>query len=267
MIGVTWGAATDTGTVRARNEDGFLAEYPVFAVADGMGGHQGGAIASRIAVDTLRDLLDLPVITPSDVLRGIQAANQAIRGQARVDPARPGMGTTVVGLVLISQDDGTFWLAFNVGDSRLYRLQDGVLTQVSVDHSYVQELMLAGLIGPEEARLHPDRAVITRALGSHEVVEPDFWVFPHTPGTRFLLCSDGLSGELDDAVIAGVLAAQAGPQPSADLLVRRANDAGGRDNITVVVVDVTSSPASSASDLVTPGPADAGDAGSPSGDQ
>jgi PPM family protein phosphatase len=242
MIGVTWGAATGTGAVRAHNEDAFLAEPPLFAVADGMGGHQGGEIASRIAIDTLRALAARPAITPSAVLRQIQAANTAIRGQARVDPTRPGMGTTVVGLALVRHGEASFWLAFNVGDSRLYRLSGGGLTQVSVDHSYVQELVLAGLIGPEEARSHPERAVITRALGSYDEVDPDFWVFPATAGTRFLLCSDGLSGELEDAVIGELLLGEADPGAVAELLVRRANDAGGRDNITVVVVDVVEVP-------------------------
>ncbi|HEY6797285.1 MAG TPA: protein phosphatase 2C domain-containing protein [Kineosporiaceae bacterium] len=247
MIGVRWGAATDTGKVRSRNEDAFLAEPPLFVVADGMGGHQDGAVASRIAVDTLRGLLDQPTVTPSEVPRLIQAANDAIRGQARVDPTRPGMGTTVVGMVLVTpKGRRPFWLAFNIGDSRLYQVHRDALSQISVDHSYVQELVLAGVIAPDEARFHPERAVITRALGSHEEAEADFWVFPATAGTRLLLCSDGLSGELDDAAITAALAAEPDPVLAAGLLVSRANEAGGRDNITVVVVDVCHQPSTGA---------------------
>jgi len=238
MIVVTWGAVTDTGRVRAQNEDALLAQSPVFVVADGMGGHAGGATASQIAVETFRRVLDLPSMCASDIPQQIQAANDAIRRQARLDPSSAAMGTTAVGLALLSEAGKEYWLAFNVGDSRLYRLQAESLTQISVDHSYVQELVLAGFIGPDEARRHPERSIITRALGGPDLAEPDFWVFPAEPGERFLLCSDGLSGELDDDTIALLLAQADDPQDIAAELVRRANDAGGRDNISVIVVDV-----------------------------
>lgn len=238
MIVVTWGSATDTGKVRARNEDSLLAESPVFVVADGMGGHQGGATASRIAVDTFRGILGRTEVSANDVALVIEAANQAILDRARSDPAVCDMGTTAVGLILFTEAGSDFWLAFNVGDSRLYRLCNGVLDQISVDHSYVQELVVAGHLDPEAARHHPDRSVITRVLGGRNIPVPDFWIFPPEPGERFLLCSDGLTGELEDDAVAELLGTDADPQAVAELLVRAADDAGGGDNITVVVVDV-----------------------------
>ena len=238
MIVVTWGAVSDTGRVRARNEDSVLAQSPVFVIADGMGGYRGGATASRIAVDTLRQVLDQPALHATDIPEQLQAANAAIRRQATLEPASSAMGTTAVGLALLHEAGAEYWLAFNVGDSRVYRLHHGVLTQISVDHSYVQELVLAGFIEPDEARRHPERSIITRALGTSDGAEPDFWVFPAEPGERFLLCSDGLSGELDDATILELLDVPGDPQETAELLVRRANEAGGRDNISVIVVDV-----------------------------
>jgi len=242
MIVVTWGAVSDTGRVRARNEDAVLAQDPVFVVADGMGGYRGGATASRIAVETFREILDLPRVRAADIPPQLRAAHDAIRRQAGIEPASASMGTTAVGLTLVHEDGAAYWLAFNVGDSRLYRLHEGVLSQISVDHSYVQELVHAGFLAPDEARLHPERSVITRALGVADGSDADFWVFPAEAGERFLLCSDGLSGELDDVDIAAALAAGEGPPETAARLVTAANEAGGRDNISVIVVDVAGTP-------------------------
>jgi protein phosphatase len=238
MIVVTWGSATDTGRVRARNEDAVLAQAPVFLVADGMGGHLGGEVASQMTVDTFRELLGHPTVVASDIPALLQGANEAIRMRARVDPGVSDMGTTAVGLAMVTEAGVDYWLAFNVGDSRIYRLHQGVLTQVTVDHSYVQDLVAAGRIAPEEARTHPERNIVTRVLGVQDAPVPDFWVFPPEPGERFLICSDGLSGELDDPTIAHLLGIPAEPHEVARLLVETANQSGGRDNISVIVVDV-----------------------------
>jgi serine/threonine protein phosphatase PrpC len=238
MIVVTWGSATDTGRVRARNEDAVLAQAPVFLVADGMGGHLGGEVASQMTVDTFREILGRPTLVAADIPALLQDANEAIRLRARVDPAVSDMGTTAVGLAMVTEDGGDYWLAFNVGDSRIYRLQGGVLHQITVDHSYVQDLVAAGRIAPEEARTHPERNIVTRVLGVQDHPVPDFWVFPPEPGERFLICSDGLTGELDDDVLAHLLSVDAPPFELARLLVETANRAGGRDNISVIVVDV-----------------------------
>jgi protein phosphatase len=238
MIVVTWGSATDTGRVRARNEDAVLAEAPVFLVADGMGGHLGGEVASQLTVDTFREILGRPTVVASDIPVLLQDANESIRLRASVDPSVSDMGTTAVGLAMVTEDGGDYWLAFNVGDSRIYRLHEGELTQVTVDHSYVQDLVAAGRIAPEDARTHPERNIVTRVLGVQDHPIPDFWVFPPEPGERFLICSDGLSGELDDPTIAALLAVHAPPHEIARQLVEAANSSGGRDNITVIVVDV-----------------------------
>jgi serine/threonine protein phosphatase PrpC len=238
MIVVTWGSATDTGRVRARNEDAVLAQAPIFLVADGMGGHLGGEVASQMTVETFRELLGNSTVLAADIPTHLQDANAAIRLRASVDPAVSDMGTTAVGLAMVTENGVDYWLAFNVGDSRIYRLHCGVLTQVTVDHSYVQDLVAAGRIAPEEARTHPERNIVTRVLGVQESPVPDFWVFPPAPGERFLICSDGLSGELDDAAIAQLLAIPAEPHEVARLLVQTANQMGGRDNISVIVVDV-----------------------------
>jgi PPM family protein phosphatase len=259
MIVVTWGSATDTGRVRVRNEDAVLAQAPVFLVADGMGGHLGGEVASQLTVDTFREILDRPTVVASDIPTLLQEANESIRRRARVDPSVSDMGTTAVGLAMVKEAQGDFWLAFNVGDSRIYRLHQGILTQITIDHSYVQDLVAAGRIAPEEARTHPERNIVTRVLGVQESPVPDFWVFPPEPGERFLICSDGLSGELDDPTIAQLLRVPAEPHEVARLLVETANHSGGRDNISVIVVDVAGAEAAElglATIPVTSSPAD-----------
>ncbi|GAA3285378.1 protein phosphatase 2C domain-containing protein [Dactylosporangium vinaceum] len=214
------GVASDTGAVRTRNEDSALAGAGVFAVADGMGGHAAGDVASRLAIAALQRLADRPGLTPQDLRAGLAAANREILGAVRRQPERAGMGTTVAGLGLVRFAGTEHWVVFNVGDSRVYRFVDGTLAQVTVDHTAP---------GP--------RAGITRALGTDPAPEADVWMFPPTPGERFLICSDGLPLEVDNAAIAVVLAAEPSAQRAAETLVRRAVDAGGRDNVTAVVVD------------------------------
>lgn len=237
MVSVRAGMATDTGRVRRVNEDRALAGPDLYAVADGMGGHAAGDVASAMAVDRLARLAGRPGLTPADVTAELARCNQDILAAAEPGSTRAGMGTTVAGLVLVYLGGARHWFVFNVGDSRVYRFLDGRLVRVTVDHSEVEELVALGAIDAAEARRHPRRSVVTRVLGMNPMPEADVWVFPPTPGERFLICSDGLSSEIDDAVIAAVLSAEPVAQAAADALVAKAVAAGGRDNVTAVVVD------------------------------
>jgi protein phosphatase len=230
------GFATDTGRVRSMNEDSFVVTDRVFAVADGMGGHLAGEVASAMAADGLRHLMD-PCST-DDAVNAVIAANHAILDLSRNDPSHRGMGTTLTGVVAVRVDDNTRLAVINVGDSRTYRLRAGKLEQVSIDHSYVQELVNAGYITEAEARVHPQRNIVTRALGIEAGIGIDVWTLPAVRGDRFLSCSDGLVDEVTDDIILDALCDYADPQAAAEELVRLANAAGGRDNTTVVVLDV-----------------------------
>jgi PPM family protein phosphatase len=264
-----WGSATDPGRIRPDNEDNLLAEPNVFAVADGMGGHRAGEVASALAVDLLRTRLSAPGADLEQVVAAIAEVNGDIYRAAIGNPDQQGMGTTVTALAVIAASDeahdpgaaemddadragdgdgdgdgeqataGSEQLALvNVGDSRTYLLRHGRLRRVTVDHSYVQELVATGHITDDEARTHPRRNIVTRALGIDPSVRVDAWTLPLVRGDRFLLCSDGLVDEVRDDDIVGVLQTVNDPQAAADELVSLANRQGGRDNITVVVVDV-----------------------------
>lgn len=238
------GATTDVGRVREINQDALLAAPSVLAVADGMGGHHGGEVASRIAVEELERV----EAGGSDSRAAAAAVQEALAAaQARIadyaaeqgskDPVWYA-GTTVVAAVLATDDAGPVWVVANLGDSRAYLLTEEGLRRVSVDHSVVQELLDAGRITPAQAAVHPERHVVTRALGGPGVPEPDFFRLPAAPDARLLLCSDGISGMIDDAAIARVLAEVRNPQDAADRLVAEALEAGGLDNATAVVADV-----------------------------
>lgn len=234
------GSSTHVGRVREHNEDGLIADGMVFAVADGMGGHAAGEVASRIAVEALADLIRHPASSPADVTAALHEANRRIlESQARV-PEQRGMGTTVAGLTVVETGGREHWVVFNVGDSRVYRVAESRMSMVTRDHSEVRELMDAGVIDAAEAARHPLRNVITRSLGSDPAPAVDTWVLPPTPGERFVVCSDGLSNELDDREIMLVVRKYADPQIAADQLVGAAVRAGGRDNVSVVVVAVDS---------------------------
>ncbi len=283
MVTLRWGAATDAGRIRPDNEDNLLVAPRVFAVADGMGGHRAGEVASALAVELLRSRLSEPGAGLDDVLAAIAEANGDIYRAALDNPAQQGMGTTVTALIVIS-DGGTdgpaavttgsdpseaastgaegsasdepqaarrrsaaesepaidteVFALINVGDSRTYLLRHGRLRRVTVDHSYVQELVTTGHITDDEARTHPRRNIVTRALGIDPSVRVDAWTLPIVRGDRFLLCSDGLVDEVHDDAITEVLTTISDPQGAADELVALANREGGRDNVTVVVVDV-----------------------------
>lgn len=233
----SWGSATDRGPVRRVNEDALLAHPPVFLVADGMGGHAAGALASRVAVEEFRTLTGRTSVTPDEVHEVFGRIGTALRRRV---PAGQSAGTTVAGVAVATLDGDAYWLVFNIGDSRVYRVGADGLEQVSVDHSVVQELVDRGMLAPEDAAGHPERFVITRAVGTDAAPEPDYWLIPALPGDRILVCSDGLTNELDDPAIERVLGTLDDPQEAAQHLVERAVAAGGHDNVTVVVVDVGS---------------------------
>lgn len=231
----SWGSATDRGLVRRINEDALLAYPPVFLVADGMGGHAAGDVASRLAVEEFAQLAGRPVAEPDEVHACFRRTARRLR---TVVEAGRTAGTTVAGVGVAAYDGAEYWLVFNIGDSRVYRLADGVLEQISVDHSVVQELIDAGQIAPEQADEHPERHVVTRAIATSGEPAPDYWLIPAGPGDRLLVCTDGLTIELSDARIHQVLAGVPDPQEAAEQLVAEAVAAGGRDNVSAVVVDV-----------------------------
>jgi len=244
------GAATDVGRLRTINQDRFvlLPDRDLFIVADGMGGHQGGEVASRLAVETLQ--VAYQDATADALTEAITAANDRIRNEGDADPDLRGMGTTVVALALMPEEpdpDEPFdddaeppqhLLIANVGDSRGYLFRDGSLTQLTEDHSVVADLVREGSISPEEAEVHPQRNIVTRVLGVYETVEVDLWPVDPIENDRYLLCSDGLFNEVGADQIGSVLRRLDDPNEAASELVRLANEGGGRDNITVVIVDV-----------------------------
>lgn len=236
-VQLRWGAATHTGRVRTLNEDALFADPPLFIVADGMGGHDAGDVASSVAIDELSRLAEQPVASAADVEACLRGANSRVHDRAHDGGAPGSMGTTVVGMCFLAQA-GDPILVFNIGDSRAYRYADRTLAQLSRDHSLVQELVDEGHLDPEAARTHPERNVITKAVGVDPVVSADLWVYAPEPGHRYLLCSDGLTGELADDQISTRLGRPRPPEAVAADLVAAAVAAGGRDNVTVVVVDV-----------------------------
>jgi protein phosphatase len=232
-----WGASTEVGMVRQQNEDSFLAEETLFVVADGMGGHNAGEVASALAVTTLKAGARLG-IDDAEVFRElVQQANSAIYTASLDDSTQSGMGTTVTALSIVEGEEPRVLVA-NVGDSRAYLWRSGALSRLSVDHSYVQELVNEGIITPEAARVHPRRNIVTRALGIDRSVNVDVFTHFVRTGDRIVLCSDGLVDEVPDTEIAKVLGQHTDPQETAEALVMVANTNGGRDNTTVIVVDV-----------------------------
>ena len=232
-----WGASTDVGMVRQQNEDSYLAEENLYVVADGMGGHNAGEVASALAVTTLKAGARTGIDSVERFRELVQQANTAIYTASLDDSTQSGMGTTLTALSIVAGEEPRVLVA-NVGDARTYMWRNNALTRLSVDHSYVQELVNEGIITPEEARVHPRRNIVTRALGIDRSVVVD--VFSHLvrTGDRIVLCSDGLVDEVSDADIAVVLGQHSDPQDTAEALVMVANTAGGRDNTTVIVIDV-----------------------------
>ncbi|ROS31559.1 PP2C family serine/threonine-protein phosphatase [Cellulomonas sp. PhB150] len=231
------GVATDRAQ-RASNEDALHAADGVYVVADGMGGHESGEVASRTAVDTLQ-VLSKGVPDLARARAVLRAAHKRVRALPAADALRR-PGTTASGVVLSEHDGMPCWLVLNVGDSRTYRMAGGVLEQVTQDHSEVAELVARGVVPAQEAAHHPRRNVVTRALGGGSAtVDPDVFWLPVSPGDRMLVCSDGLTDEVPDSRIEAELKAEPDPQAAAERLVDAALAAGGSDNVTVLVVDAT----------------------------
>ncbi len=232
-------AVSHEGRVRANNEDAYCARDGVYVVADGMGGHQAGEVASALAVEAL--LNGRPGLTDiSDLTALVGQANAAILARAEQEPDHRGMGTTLTGVVVVGDLDGPVdrVAAVNVGDSRTYRWRDGALEQITTDHSYVQDLVASGMLTAAEARHHPRRNIVTRALGVEAVVAPDVTEVEIRAGDRFLVCSDGLVDEVPDVDIADIMANTSEGDDLAKQLVETALIYGGRDNVTVIIVDV-----------------------------
>jgi protein phosphatase len=233
---LSYGYGTDRGLRRELNEDSFIASDPIFAVADGMGGHEAGEVASGMCVRALATLPQLATgertATASVVQQYLAIADDSIRAATGSRA-----GTTLTGVVVVEQVGIPYWLVMNIGDSRTYRLSQGRLAQVSVDHSEVQELVDTGEITAEEATVHPRRHVVTRALGTGDETEADYWLLPIEEGDRIMVCSDGLNGELTDDQMFDILNTVPDPQEAVNLLIQAALRSGGRDNVTVIVVD------------------------------
>jgi serine/threonine protein phosphatase PrpC len=237
----TCAGRTDVGIVRSGNEDNYLIipDRAVFIVADGMGGHAAGEVASEMAVriiaDELGDTAGMDEVSASERMRhAIRLANATIFERTLTEHDKRGMGTTATTLVLSDRQ----YLIGQVGDSRAYLLRDGELFQLTKDHSYVQEQVDAGYLSPEDARTHPYSNVITRCVGANDDVVPDTYIGSHRPGDLFMLASDGLTGMIDDPQLHQLLTSSPEPQALVDALVAEANRVGGLDNITVIVVRI-----------------------------
>ena len=223
---------TDVGRQRSANEDAYFeSTAPLFAVADGMGGARAGEVAAQAAVEQLDDLTGRDDVPERDLATTVEAANRHIHEISRSDESLAGMGTT---MTLLSVRDAEVAIA-HVGDSRAYRLRGGELERLTHDHSLVDEIVRAGKLTPEEAEVHPQRSIITRALGPEPDVEVERMTYPARAGDAYLICSDGLTTMLPEDAVAAILRGRSSLDQAAQELVRAANEAGGRDNITVVL--------------------------------
>jgi serine/threonine protein phosphatase PrpC len=229
---------TDTGRQRRDNEDSAYVRVPLFVVADGMGGAQAGEVASALAVEEFRrglpDAEAGQATTEQRLAARVQTANRRIYETAQTERDQSGMGTTLTAVYL----DGSDLVIAHVGDSRAYVLRNSELTRLTHDHSLVEELMRRGKLTPEQAAEHPQRSIITRALGIEPDVEVDTWSYPARAGDVVLLCSDGLTSMIDEGLVAQVLRSTPDLEQAGEQLIREANEAGGRDNITVILFAV-----------------------------
>ena len=231
------GSATDTGLVRSVNQDLAVETSTLFAVADGMGGHAGGEVAARLAVDALAAAFGRQP-TGAGLSQAVTEANAVVWQHSQENPELRGMGTTLTAVGLVNEGGHDVLALVNVGDSRSYRFHEGELSQITTDHSLAEEMVRSGELTTAEAAVHPHRHILTRALGVSTDVAVDLWRIQPIRGDRFLLCSDGLTNELELTQISEVLSSVNDPGRAADLLVQAARTHGGSDNITVVVVDV-----------------------------
>jgi serine/threonine protein phosphatase PrpC len=236
-VRVTSAHATDVGRVRETNEDSVLDVHPIHLVADGMGGHNAGEVASAIAVEEFEKLTGQENVTIEQLGDALRSAGARISGLSAEDER--GAGTTVALVATLVLDGVGYWAVMNLGDSRVYRLSGELFEQISVDHSVVQELIDHGDLTDAEARVHPYRHMITRALGVGAEPEPDYWLIPAEVGDRILVCSDGLTNELEDPAIEQLLRSTDDVEALSSAFVQQALEAGGHDNVSVVLVEAT----------------------------
>ncbi|WES65942.1 protein phosphatase 2C domain-containing protein [Microbacter sp. GSS18] len=233
---LAWAAATDTGRRREVNQDAVFAGFPLFVVADGMGGHLGGEIASASTIARLKAVAESGTVSSQTIEKALERAVRDIASHP--ETTDEGTGTTVTGVFLDSSADEPHWVTMNIGDSRVYLVRDDAIVQITTDHSVVQELVAAGRLSPEEAENHPYGNVITRAVGPTESVTPDYVRLDVVEGDRFVICSDGLTKELTDFGIKHFLAEHADPGEAVAAMLDAALENGGRDNITIIVLNV-----------------------------
>jgi len=239
-------AVSHRGVVPAVNQDSIVAVPPVFLVADGIGGADAGEVASSIVAGEFaalaRDAAGDPLVDTDLVGRAMQQAHEDVRRLSRTLPN--GAASTAAGCVALEVDGRSYWMVFNVGDSRVYRCHGPAgqrrIKQVSVDHSLVQEMVDAGTLSRNESYGHPDKNVVTRAVGAEEGCEPDFWMLPMVSGERFLICSDGLLGDSPAAEVRELVKASTTAAETVEQLLELALRSGARDNVSVVVIDVAS---------------------------
>lgn len=236
VLELQWSEITHTGRRREVNQDAVLAQYPLFVVADGMGGHIGGEIASSSTVDRLRAVVAKGDVNPHTIEKALARAVADIASHP--ETTDEGTGTTVTGVYLDLTSDEPTWVTLNIGDSRVYLFRDGGLAQITTDHSVVQELIAAGRLTPEEAESHPYGNVITRAVGPSDGVAPDYVRLDVMDGDRFVVCSDGLTKELTDYGILHFLLQHDDPTEAVDDMLEAALENGGRDNVTIIVLNV-----------------------------
>jgi protein phosphatase len=239
---------THVGYSRSRNEDRYYAGDRLWVVADGMGGLAGGDIASAIVVERAEQADRAGNLTHLWIFDWVADTNQAIVDYGDAHPEVKGLGSTVAGLAAIMIGGVEHWAIFHVGDSRVYRFYDNELERLTIDHTEAEELVAHGIVTREEAMAVPSRHVLVRSLGTGQTPIPDVRVRPRIPGETFLLCSDGLTGEVTDDVIGDVLATHQSPEMAVSELVRAALRHGGHDNVTAIVVHVD--PTDSTDDLV-----------------
>jgi PPM family protein phosphatase len=237
VVRLEWAEATHRGRRRDANQDALLAEYPLFVVADGMGGHVGGEIASASTVDRLRGVVAGGTVNPKTIEKALGRAVKDI--ESHPETTDEGTGTTLTGVFLDVAAPPETWVTLNIGDSRVYLLRDDSIEQVTTDHSVVQELLAAGRLSPEEAENHPYGNVITRAVGPSESVTPDYVRLDVLDGDRFVICSDGLTKELTDYGIQHFLGEHADAASAVSAMMDAALENGGRDNISIIVLDVS----------------------------
>lgn len=233
---LSWASITDKGRRREVNQDAVMTAFPLFVVADGMGGHIGGEIASASAVSRLEAAVEVGKVTPKTIEKALARAVDDIA--AHPEATDDGTGTTVTGVFLDLAGDRPAWVTLNIGDSRVYLVRDEQIVQLTTDHSVVQELVAAGRLSPEEAENHPYGNVITRAVGPSEGARPDYARYDVVDGDRFVVCSDGLTKELTDYGILHFLAENADPAAAVSAMMDAALENGGRDNVTIIVLDV-----------------------------